>query len=215
MALAIEATSSATALESLVLQKAFHLRQIELIRKRKPKNIEMQGNHLRTDGEGKKAVSGGDEKPPQTEDAAERLYQTMEQCDSLLCYLNQRTKTSEKGFHLGNIPKPYHSAIKIKKDDKEVIEELRLHNESLRTHILSLLQECDMLKAESERMHSENKRLKQDLARRHDYRTSTLSYETKSHFNNQLHLDLGSLELPPLEIPKFDFDLLAGNNDTD
>lgn len=212
-------TSSVKALESLNLQNDYHLRQIEIIHSRRPRQDEVTATRLCLDLKRGKADVNAEDKL-QNGDNAERLYQTMEQCDNLLDFLESRTGEGVSGFrsHQGAA---YQSGIKIQKDEKQIIEELRLHNESLQGHVLTLLQECETSKDEIERLRSENRQLRHDVTRHdvtchdrdHWMMTST---EVKQRFlDDELQIDLRSLELPPLEMPKFDFDLIAGNYDRD
>ena len=208
---ALTATSSTAALESLNLQKDRHLRQIEIIRDRKSKqHVEAKCDKPHTDSKettvNEKPTNGVAEKTPAI--MSERLYTTMEQCDTLLCYLEGRTEARFRKNH-----KPlYQLGVKIQKDEQQIIEELRVHNESLQNHILSLLKEREQFKIEVDRLRSENERLCRDRARL-DSRWVTSS----SHplYLNEPGLQLGSLELPPLEMPKFDFDVLSGTHDRD
>lgn len=153
-----------------------------------------------------KPANGVAEKTPDI--MSERLYTTMEQCDTLLCYLEGRT---EARFHKHHKPF-YQSGVKIQKDDKQIIEELRVHNESLQNHILSLLQEREQFKAEVDRLRSKNEKLSQDLARHND---RWVTNSSDPLYLNDPGLQLDSLDLPPLEMPKFDFDLLSGTHDRD
>lgn len=214
---ALKATSSTTALESLNLQKDRHLRQIEVIRNRKSKqHVEMKCDKPHVDTNetilNEKPANGVAEKT--SDIMSERLYTTMEQCDTLLCYLEGRTvelNASEARFHK-HLKPFYQSGVKIQKDDKQIIEELRVHNESLQNHILSLLQEREQFKTEVDRLRSKNEKLSQDLAHHKD------RWITKSPDNlylNEPGLQLDSLDLPPLEMPKFDFDILSGTHDRD
>lgn len=214
-------TSSAKALESLNLQKDYHLRQIEIIHSRRPKQDEVVGNRLCLDFKERKSAVNAEDKP-QNGDNAERLYQTMEQCDNLLDFLESRTGEGVvSGGRFRSLQgAAYQSGIKIQKDEKQIIEELRLHNESLQGHVLTLLQECETSKDEIDRLRSENRQLRHDVTRhdvtrhgRDQWMMTSTEVQQQRFLDDELQIDLRSLELPPLEMPKFDFDLIAVNYD--
>lgn len=163
------------------------------------------------------------------------VHRTIEECDSLLQFLNDRATAAGRTYHQPDTLKILltHNnydvhGTKIPKDDQLIIEELRLHNIALRSHITDLLTESDenriqMKNYEQElnQYRQENYELKEKVlkyqraAQRNRHRI-TDEYEMEKSVEGQnypfpscMNLDdLPGLKLPPLEMPEFDFDSL-------
>lgn len=126
------------------------------------------------------------------------IYRTLTEQDSLIgLLLRRRQNQDEKNLNL-------HTGVPVERvfftrdettrsrhsPDKET-EDLRYHNEDLRKHVTQLLEEVDKLK-------KENKMLKE-----------------KDGIRETIFTDVGSFEpdlipdLPPLEMPTFDMNLLT------
>jgi len=106
-------------------------------------------------------------------------------------------------------------ATKKLKDDKTVIEEQQITINSLRVHIQDLHREADELQIELAR--ERNKvQLLQSL--NDQLNAKVAAYEAARGMDdagremdrmNIVDVDGNSIELPPLETPKFDFELLS------
>ena len=208
-------TSSTGALESIALQRDHHLRQKDIIRDRQTREeAYAEARRQRT-----AIVAAEDVDRPEISDAASRfnVYRTIEDCDTLLHFLNDR-KTGTGNDHIDNrFIASYTVGIKVDKDDRTIIEELRVHNEMLQEQILQLLQEVEderrKNRAEVDVLLADNRNLRQEVAR-----LKGCSEATGNPWTSSEPFDAG-LDLPPLEMPKFDFDvlnaerLISGNND--
>lgn len=185
------------ALESMQLQHKRHLEDIRHIRQRA-----LVGGSMDMEGT---VTSVSLAVPEEIPDHHTLVYNTMEECDSLLQFLNERHKVA------GKIPphQLYSSAIKVPKDELQMVEELRLHNEALRAHILDLLKECEEHRANRLHLENENKMLKYKLEKlqRRDSSTSQESSEQEEHVAPPSDINPDAIpDLPPLEMPQFDFD---------
>lgn len=234
---AIESTSVESALCSLRLQRERHLQQKKVIRYKQqvaalteaadddPTQTSPPDLDLLVDDE-------GDIRHSDLEKST--VYQTIEDCDSLLQFLNKRAAAAGRGIHQADTLKALLSqnnagcqGVKVPKDDKMIIEELRLHNIALLNHIADLLKETEGRQARLEQYEQElnqfrleNYELKEKLQRlqqaargripaREDSE-SDMEHSTELYpFPSGMNLDdLPILRLPPLEMPKFDFDSL-------
>lgn len=263
-------TSVQQALESLRLQREYHSRQSALIDDRRSRDASQR---VRNRMAGAKSVDS-------TESAAKPLdkdscsiglggrqssgdvFQTLDDCDSLLQFLNQRARTSGKiislpgpaavaraaGAQIGtraasgtadsdqndestSAAENVETKRMTAKSDTVIIEELRVHNDALRAHILDLLNEAeeyqrqeDYTRREMDYLRGDNRRLKERLHRLENNAPgasgSPLATTSDTFYSfpvgMALNLDnLPSLELPPLEVPKFDFNTLKPNGDWD
>ncbi len=213
-------TSVASAVESLQLQKQRHMSEI-LITKHKQRCAEMKRANdtaLRTSPQGEAA-----KEPGEALDTGD-VYRTMEECDSLLAFLRDRAsgRFNEEDKDIQPTKRP---GVKAPKDDKTIIEELRVHNDALRGHILELLRENEGYYTELLALRKENAELHAQL---HGDQAGDLHQETnepsallvestdseksEKYFPNPDRIDINilpTMELPPLEMPKFDFDSLG------
>ena len=152
------------------------------------------------------------------------VFRTMEECDSLLSFLKNRAA----GRYMENTiyPETFQNktmigGIKNRKDDKTIIEELRMHNDALRTHILELLRENEGYYKELQTLRKENVELhksRNNGGKRDSFLTeSTDSEKSEKYYPNPHRIDINdlpSLELPPLEMPTFDFNSLNKLSDS-
>ena len=226
-------TSVSGALESLELQKQRHKSEISVIRHKQ--RCEEMTKTLSTSPPSKSpsqpevaniktGIANGKPDGANEVDGQLLVYQTMEECDSLLSFLKNRAA----GRHMENTiyPETFQNktmigGIKNPKDDKTIIEELRMHNEALRTHILELLRENEGYYKELQTLRKENVQLhiSRNDGGEHDsvLTESTDSEKSEKYYPNPHRIDINdlpSLELPPLEMPTFDFDSLNKLNDS-
>ena len=163
----------------------------------------------------------------ETVDEAGLIYRTMDECDSLLQLLNHRasemkspakptnpqTDTTRENTSQAKLTGS--NGIKIPKDDKVVIQELRVHNGALQNHIVELLKECEYQQRQLAHYRRENDELKERL---NQIQKPFMEESTDSEkyypipVGMNVH-DLPSLELPPLEMPEFDFSTLKIESD--
>lgn len=132
----------------------------------------------------------------------DNIYRTLTEQDSLIGILLRRRQNQDEmnltSLHSG-IPvervffsKPADIGKSRDSPDKEM-DDLRCHNEDLRKHVTQLLDEVDKLK-------KENKKLKDK------------GEEGEGMFTEVGSFDLDTIpELPPLEMPTFDFNLLTSD----
>ena len=143
------------------------------------------------------------------------VYRTMEECDSLLQFLKNRTATAgkpeppkaSKYTSSQNKKQLFQSGTKIPIDDQLIIEELRMHNDALREHILELLTECDLKDLQANQYKKENEKLVERLRKLESQMSESNESEKCYPLPSRMSVDdLPSMELPPLEMPTFDFD---------
>lgn len=231
-------TSVHSALESLQLQKQRHLGEISVIR-HKQHCEEMKKTMLPTSRSPSQPEMGpvnlnmpnGKQGTIDEVDGQLSVYRTMEECDSLLTFLRNRAAghngENTTYSEIAN-QKPSPIGTKNPKDDKTIIEELRMHNEALRAHILDLLRENEgyykelqILRKENVEFHiSQSGKNKQQSPGVHSssmLADSTDSDKSEKYYPNPNRLDINdipSMELPPLEMPTFDFDSLGKLSDS-
>lgn len=142
--------------------------------------------------------SGTENTSPLEEDS---IYRTLTENDSLIGLLLRRRQNLDSdnaSFHSGvPVERVFYSkskeSNKVNKSTEKETEDLRFHNEDLRKHVQQLLKELEEVK-------KENKQLKE------------------KHEGTQIFSDVGDCELhlipdlPPLEMPQFDLDLLELEN---
>ena len=222
-------TSVSGALESLELQRQRHQSEISVIRHKQ--RCEEMKKTLSTSPPSKSPepevgnIKTANGKPDVADEVDGQLsvYRTMEECDSLLSFLKNRAagRYMENTINLETFQKTTVGGIKNPKDDKTIIEELRMHNEALRTHILELLRENEGYYKELQTLRKENVELhksRNDGGKRDSFLTeSTDSEKSEKYYPNPHRIDINdlpSLELPPLEMPTFDFDSLNKLSDS-
>ncbi|ELU07009.1 hypothetical protein CAPTEDRAFT_224970 [Capitella teleta] len=240
---ALKSTSIPQMRESLSLQRKQHLQQKKVIRYKQQvaalHDAALDDDETPADGAQQQTLNllESDEGDIRRCDDSmmTSVHRTIEECDSLLQFLNDRATAAGRTYHQPDTLKILltHNnydvhGTKIPKDDQLIIEELRLHNVALRSHITDLLTESDenriqMKNYEQElnQYRQENYELKEKVlkyqraAQRNRHRI-TDEYEMEKSVEGQnypfpscMNLDdLPGLKLPPLEMPEFDFDSL-------
>lgn len=109
----------------------------------------------------------------------------------------------------------YQSAMKVEKDDDTVIEELQMHNESLRTHVMSMEDENKWLQRQVEESERRGQLLRNKLHQINANAAAAsggaggfqVNWRTENDAKNSPLA--AALDLPPLEMPHFDFDWLS------
>lgn len=227
---AMQQTRYSQALESLKLQHAYHLKQTDRLydRQRRAHMLQIKQNKLQLCHQSTQTVIQGPVVPASAESSSynsfqhtppgtspqhlaemnsgmersspleeDSIYRTLTENDSLIGLLlrrRQNLNTEDASFHSG-VPVERVFYSKSKESDKanksveREKEELRFDNEDLRKHVQQLLKELDEVK-------KQNKQLKEKLE-------GTLIFSDVG--DRELHL---IPDLPPLEMPQFDFDLL-------
>jgi hypothetical protein len=144
-------------------------------------------------------MHSGMENPSQLEE--DSIYRTLTAQDSLIGLLLRRKQNlgdNNTSFHSGvPVERVFYSRSKEarqnNKSEKET-EDLRFHNEDLRQHVQQLLKEVEDVK-------KENKLLKEKVE------------GTQPIFSDVGDCELHLIpDLPPLEMPQFDLDLLEQEN---
>jgi len=213
--LATEKLSSAEAVKSILLQQDYHSRQTAIIQDKLQRFIlYSQQESLSTATEDQlqhynavlsRAVCG-------------LPYETMDnRHDTMLQYVLTDPRDALETADNDHLVK----ATRKQKDDKMVIEEQQLTINNLRYHIEELRHEADQLK---EKLIEERNKVRL-LERLNDQLTAKVAVfeaaQGKEGAGNQvkhvstLDADVTSIELPPLEVPKFDFELLSAAQDDD
>ena len=223
-------------MQSLTLQRESHIRQEAIIRDKQwqaqiavksgDQTSRLHTNSDNTDVVGLDETAGGE-----IHTASDEVYQTIEETDSLLQFLMNRAEAAgrivtppEAAMLMARGKPMYENGVKTPKNDRMIIEELRVHIDALRAHIQDLLHESedqqrdmDHYKRELDHYRKENQELK-DRMRHIEKRGALLDdsvdleRETVYAFQPPATLDdLNAIRLPPLEMPKFDFDLNGSN----
>jgi len=207
-------TSDKQALESLGLQHNQHLKKQDLLR-RKLAQVKLYSvtagdsssqvlHTMITSREVDKAQLGSD------------VMQTMEECNSLLHILDARAEERQitsgvDYFTTAGMAR----GCKYNKHADMVLEELRIHNDALRAHVMQLLTECEDKDLKIARLMDENHRLRQPSTENSDVlqECNRPAYEAEAEIPEQplptpkdIKLDdVPNLPLAPLEKPDFDF----------
>ncbi|XP_023218927.1 nuclear receptor-binding factor 2-like [Centruroides sculpturatus] len=225
-------TNSEKAKESLELQLNYHVRQQAVVRHRQHqyetilKAKETLSNQINT---GAISNAANVESPRSLKIGIETaIYRTMAENDSLLQVLMYRPSTngdkivenmndSKDTTNLSDIAQ---SAVKMPKDDKMIIEELRMNNCELRNLVQQLITELEQENRNSEQLREENEKLHKmidDLQRmninncmRHLPVHITVDSNSPYMFSPVTELSPGGSmrdlpTLPPLDLPTFDF----------
>lgn len=216
---AMQQTKVKTALESLQLQHAHHLKQTEQLfdRQRRAQLLQIKQNKLQHSHQTTQTHLQGpvvqanfgdqsnsfqttpmdqNETSPLDDDS---IYKTLTEHDSLLGLLIRRRQNLDcnKSFHSGVPVERIHYSNEgtksIQKNKKEQeTKDLHGQNEDLRKHVQQLLKEVDELKKDKKRLED----------------------RVRENPSAKLFTDVGGSEpelipdLPPLEMPQFDFDIL-------
>ena len=222
-------TSSPQILQSLRLQQQRHLKQTEIIKEKQRRSL--LAREQRQEIKCPIAIPNSPGECPDTQEEMS-VFRTMEECDSLLQILNKRAVTIGQREHgqpssLQQIQQDNQdtsasqiNGIKIAIDDKLMIEELVTHNNALRQHILQLLNELEnkeqqlqLMRQKYDNLHDTVERCSQSNDRMD---TSMVDSTGRSVYNFPMAINLDklpALELPPLEMPKFDLDSLCDKSD--
>ncbi|XP_018325688.1 nuclear receptor-binding factor 2 isoform X2 [Agrilus planipennis] len=206
---AIKVTENPHSIESLKLQKDYHLRQKKIIlmkkeqsvKTKKVQGIQKQGTHLSN-------CSENDHNLDDNASLQSAIYRTFEETDSLLFLLMKK-------------------GAKHPKDDTVVIEELKTLNDQLRHLISNLLVQLDESSKEINRLRDRVKQLEEDGSKATSKcttannlkvitdssgATSPYVFSPCSELSPDLY-DISTIPpLAPLEIPNFDFSNLTKNS---
>lgn len=141
---AMTLSTFAKSLESLQLQKNYHLTQTDIIRAKKLQfSIRKQISELKKKKVMEKKRIPEDEKDQELQWA---ILRAMEEADALLSQLDAKDEPSEESSEAGFAKHP--------KDDKTVMEELRTVNAQLRSLVTKLLHQLDSSRREIESLRS-------------------------------------------------------------
>jgi hypothetical protein len=231
------ATTIQQALESLSLQREYHIRQQALIREKQRRHLHAQqqknvkdvsGHHMMLS----KATSSVDDHVASSSSESDisngdkRLYlRNLQESESLLHFLNNRViRGKDFGPNREELTyrfEPKTDVVLVDKSDKIIMEELRCHNDALRNHILEFMKESEenhrqiaYLQRELDFSRKENRDMKDRFSKtERTPRNPTIPMQDSVHSETFYSMPMGlnldnlpALELPPLEMPKFDFD---------
>ena len=233
-------TTIQQALESFSLQRESHIRQQALIREKQRCHMwaEQQKQHTGVTGSiahPAKASSNQEQLHSPSSDVdmttsdKSSYARSLRESDSLLRFLNNRAAMC-KEFNVQWQEFAYQSDAKDgereEKDDKVIMSRLLCQNDALRNHILEFLKEAEenhkqiaYLQRELDFCRKENRDLKDRLSKTEPSARNTSmpdSVRSDTFYSMPIGLNLENLpelELPPLEMPKFDFDLLKTCSD--
>ena len=225
---AMAATNVQEALQSLSLQKQYHIQQKDVVRMKQrrakvlgqrtgpvsPPTYTINDDHVQWPHDGSNEVPPEDAMDGDTAEEHNGVYRTMKECDSLLQFLNHRQSLDYRSLVPPTSSSAYASnnGSRSPKDDKVIIEELKTHNDALRGHVMDMLRDLETQAKDLEHYKAENGRLHARLRDMEKMNRSQMTESVDSELEYQpMHLrmnldDLTSLELPPLEMPKFDLD---------
>lgn len=219
-------STSKQALESLSLQHQYHLKQQSWVqeRERRSERIHEQKAQKREN-----SISQGtqtepaipvdfDYQPLGPNESHSSLDQTdgprhkhsITETDTLLAFHNRHKQSSfgrsppvdEVALSSPSSESSSEASSKSPKNDKILTEEMRVQNEDLRKHVRLLVSEIDELKRKNQSLQS---------AIEQQETSKTLGVEEYSNMDTET-LKLTSLELPPLELPEFDFSSLKDDD---
>lgn len=223
--------NSTASSESLKLQINRHQADIKIIRqkqkvrillKNKKNNDSFTSTQTIQELKEKQTILGTDVNGIKDEvDGNLLVHRTMEECDSLLAFLRKRSEAGGKS--LDPLASIVQKALKSPKDDKTIIEELRVHNDALRFHVLSLLEENEEYEQQIRVLELENDNLRgtssnlwtspEDTSRLSPKMASSgliessESDKSEKYYPNPNRIDVNDLpKLPPLEKPQFDME---------
>lgn len=203
-----------TVYNSIIHQEEYHRKcikllemkkkEIETIIKAKQNIVEMQNGLLIKNTE--KETSDMEQVDPDENyvPLSPEMYISSD-CDSLLQCLRHRSLDQGKPFE-----PPFNAKLKnfkkLKNESPElVIEELAMKNDALCFHIQELLKEINEKDLRNNELELEVKLLKQQLEQKKPPITEHTELEIITNSNNLDFNNLTNLELPPLEMPEFDF----------
>ncbi|KAJ1526335.1 hypothetical protein ONE63_009484 [Megalurothrips usitatus] len=234
---AITVTSTPRALESLNLQKEFHLRQLQIVELKKAQlrvlkeAIETKRKmiaHMREKNR------DGEQKGQEPKNLQTAIYKTMQEADSLLIELLGGATSDEPTAKVTNqdtsdqdsTPTLNPLGSKHPKEDRVVIEELHTLNNQLRDLINALMIQLDESERENKALRVRIVELESELVRSNQAHDSAgepvglqvITDSTGGNFSPFVLSPVSQLspdgaeprELPPLaplEMPKFDYNL--------
>ena len=231
-------TTNECALESLNLQRESHLRRIRLLQARIQQDEKFQdkSNEQVKNSDSSLTKTPFDAVQKTVEDfdsLLQFLYDQRAEGNSELSEVEKQEKSDK------NLKESISSGRKIAKDDMHVIEELRTYGEALRGHVETMLHEVDTKDSQLSRLRAENQALlvllreaeegkrqftaivRENEEMKHRLNDAAMARSqkenpdriTSSAYNPiPVGMDLEKLtgmELPPLEMPSFDFDSLS------
>ena len=226
---AMKMTKSTESLQSMELQQQYHIRQKDIVLL-KQKQAEAQAAQQKTSQHDSHSTVRWSKDFPHgvpSEDLLDMVddgsmaLRTIHECDSLLAFLNNRHSMDYKSLHEVKPAKK-----RLIKDDSQIIEELRIHNDALRRHILDLLHDRDVAESDLQYYKQENQRQRERIQELENTNRSNMTQSTSMDSDLEYQMpaalkmnldDLASMDLPPLEMPKFDFDglTIGGDQSTD
>lgn len=197
----VKATSN-QAKDSLQLQHRHHFRQQDIIRqKMKQSKVEelKKAETLHTAAAGAAPCSSDSPKTDSENIDPATFYRTVDESDTLIQFLIKRNRSQNSQLKIPLCPvSPVEGATgmtKLPKDDKQLIEELRMHNEDLRKHVYNLLKEVENYQEENEALRLKVEKLEKELSGVHCEKRTPNEFE---RFVDEA--------LPPLETPDFNFE---------
>ncbi|KAK3094639.1 hypothetical protein FSP39_004311 [Pinctada imbricata] len=224
---ALDNTNSHYAQESIHTQHQYHIRQQDLLQKRlikaenlaikllnKKENVQNQATQTEEFGlhfaaNHFQAQEGPSVHIPQMIPEEDRVYHAMSETDSILGYLVHRSRYMPSSeVEIGSDStvsfRNQHSKLKrgtmskFPRDDSAVIEELTVQNSELRKQVSDLIKQLD------------------DVRKDKKYLEDKVFKMTESQVLDDETGGLGSpdMDLPPLEMPQFDFDSLQSTKDS-
>ena len=196
--------NSNQAKDSLQLQHKHHFRQQDIIRL-KMKQVQVddlkKSETSHTAGAGAAPISSESPKMDSENINPASYYRIMEETDTLVQFLIKRNRSQSGQLKAPLCPVgPVEGATgsnmsKLPKDDKQMIEELQMHNEDLRKHVCNLLKEVESYQEENEALRLKVEKLEKELSRAHCEKQTPNEFE---RFVDEA--------LPPLETPDFNFE---------
>ena len=232
---AMNTTSTSRALESLQLQREYHLRQLQIVELKKTQLFIFKKaleNKRKIMAHMKEKILVCDQKGQEPKTLQTAIYRTMQEADSLFELLVHRggVGNDEQMSHDKDsediAPTPQLVGSKHPKEDRVVIEELHTLNHQLRSLVNALMIQLDESERENKALRLRISELENKLIRSEESNTlnggpiglQVITDSTGDNFSpfvlspiSQLSPDAADTrELPalaPLEMPKFDFNM--------
>ncbi|XP_017774876.1 PREDICTED: nuclear receptor-binding factor 2-like isoform X2 [Nicrophorus vespilloides] len=224
---ALQCTQNPQSVDSINLQRDYHLRRKEIILAKKEqfenykKAIENQRNRITFCGSDFEVTNDN-----QSTSLQVAIYRTMEEADSLLGQLFKRS--SGDTLDSSNPSSQPILGSKHPKHENTVIEELRTLNEQLHSLVYKLVTqldasttEVDMLKAKIQKLEAKQQTAQTKTSATNSLKvitdssggTSPYVFSPCSEFSPDVNDQRSSLPpLAPLEMPAFDFNSFVKNN---
>lgn len=210
--IALQIKLQATVTNSIILQRTYHQKCIKILELKKKEigNIIKAKQNIVSEKLNNHVKKIENEIPDHVDNSQNFAQFPSEiskslDCDSLLQCLRHRSLDQGKPFEPCFKTKVKDFSLSKHSNSQLVIEELATKNEALCFHIQELLKEITEKDLRNNELEHENKLLKRQLEQKKTPFTEHTEMEMISNHNGVSFGTLPNLDLPPLEMPEFDF----------